>query len=57
MIDNKLRRLLYLQDNENKAVDDIISIINHEDSLLVIAMCAYHLGLINGKREERAKHK
>ncbi|MDF2855862.1 MAG: hypothetical protein K0Q87_1713 [Neobacillus sp.] len=34
---------------------DIISIINSEISISAIALSAYHLGMINGKRKERER--
>ncbi len=49
------KKILNQQMNSDEIMDNIGSIIENENSLIVIALNAYHLGLINGKRSERSR--
>lgn len=49
------KTILNQQMNSDGIVDDVTAIIKDENSLTVIALTAYHLGLINGKQSERSR--
>lgn len=49
------KKIINQQMNSNDIVDAVTAIIEAEDSLTAIALNAYHLGLINGKRAERSR--
>ncbi len=51
----EIKKLTDLQTPEDEMINIISQIVKHENSLYIMVLRAYFIGLINGKRSERIR--